>query len=538
MHYTITSEKITLSYPLFSADFLDAEHLVVGGGGGEGHSGVGNKIVRAPNPPRAAPSQLMHSFRQTLLDVSKSSANTSQTTTQIRELAEHLLSPTEDSCMSLAITRAPSPQGEKLQTIRLLAGINSSEKQQLNGSNEHFRVFNINPQLTSITPHSSLQLFTPAKGTVDAYQRVLRTRGPLAALASGGGKSAFEIVVVSSTDFSVRRRIGIETEVADLDLDLDGNLVYCTNKEIFTVPASAPATADPKKLAWQPTTPLSGTLRSLRLLGRSRIIAVLNAPQRTGSELLIIDAATGSIVIRRKLHKGIRAVTGLDVVELSANNGAIAVAGADQSVEILALENGRIKAVKTFRNVHPFQISKVAFSPAPATRMPAATPAAVAVDEEEEEEEEKAGVIRLATTSIGNTAVVFTLPLIASSKGGYYLLRSSAVAKQTVISVILSLLTVLVFAVVLQVVFVARGGMEGLNELLQPMLKSENLPFLAEVGEAKVVEAQVDALIEGLKSGAVTDPFDQTDVVDGPELREEILGEIRKRLQEAPRDEL
>lgn len=45
MPYSITSEKITLTYPLFAADFIDSERLVVGGGGGEGHSGVGNKIV-------------------------------------------------------------------------------------------------------------------------------------------------------------------------------------------------------------------------------------------------------------------------------------------------------------------------------------------------------------------------------------------------------------------------------------------------------------------------------------------------------------
>jgi hypothetical protein len=43
---SITSEKITLTYPLFAADFLDADRLVVAGGGGEGRSGVGNMIVR------------------------------------------------------------------------------------------------------------------------------------------------------------------------------------------------------------------------------------------------------------------------------------------------------------------------------------------------------------------------------------------------------------------------------------------------------------------------------------------------------------
>lgn len=44
----ITAEKITLNYPVFAADFLDADNLVVAGGGGEGNSGVGNKIVGFP----------------------------------------------------------------------------------------------------------------------------------------------------------------------------------------------------------------------------------------------------------------------------------------------------------------------------------------------------------------------------------------------------------------------------------------------------------------------------------------------------------
>ena len=43
----IASAKLTLSYPLYAADFDPKNNgfLIVGGGGGEGRSGVGNKIV-------------------------------------------------------------------------------------------------------------------------------------------------------------------------------------------------------------------------------------------------------------------------------------------------------------------------------------------------------------------------------------------------------------------------------------------------------------------------------------------------------------
>lgn len=48
----IPSAKITLSCPLFAADFDPRNNgfLLVGGGGGEGRSGVGNKIASPPLP--------------------------------------------------------------------------------------------------------------------------------------------------------------------------------------------------------------------------------------------------------------------------------------------------------------------------------------------------------------------------------------------------------------------------------------------------------------------------------------------------------
>lgn len=43
----IPSAKVTLDYPIYACDFdhKDATRVVVGGGGGAGRSGVGNKIV-------------------------------------------------------------------------------------------------------------------------------------------------------------------------------------------------------------------------------------------------------------------------------------------------------------------------------------------------------------------------------------------------------------------------------------------------------------------------------------------------------------
>ena len=47
MTQPISTANITLTYPLYAADFdpNNNNYLLVGGGGGEGRSGVGNKIV-------------------------------------------------------------------------------------------------------------------------------------------------------------------------------------------------------------------------------------------------------------------------------------------------------------------------------------------------------------------------------------------------------------------------------------------------------------------------------------------------------------
>lgn len=52
MTQPISTANITLTYPLYAADFdpNNSNYLLVGGGGGEGRSGVGNKIVQITPP--------------------------------------------------------------------------------------------------------------------------------------------------------------------------------------------------------------------------------------------------------------------------------------------------------------------------------------------------------------------------------------------------------------------------------------------------------------------------------------------------------
>ena len=49
MSFSVAEARIKLSYPIYAADFdpYNSSFLLVGGGGGEGRSGIPNKIVSA-----------------------------------------------------------------------------------------------------------------------------------------------------------------------------------------------------------------------------------------------------------------------------------------------------------------------------------------------------------------------------------------------------------------------------------------------------------------------------------------------------------
>lgn len=440
-------------------------------------------------------------------------------------LSELELSKQEDAIMSLAVMPTPlslspgkrSPPisdlsaptggthklGEEL-TWLALAGINSSEGSQASGKNDHFRIFNVvigtSSNSISISLLSKNEIFSCAT-EVDTYQRLLCTKGSLAAIASGGGlalTAGSEIVVIGVPDLGLKRRMRLpgKEEAADLDLsgEEEGLLAYCTAKDIFITSANEKDAGKPRMLAWQSTPPAAGNLRSVRFCGpEKRVVVALNYPQRTGSELLLIDATgSGKILARKKLHKNVRAATGMDVVSFGSHQQIVAVAGADQTVEILVVENDKIEAFMTFRNVHPFQITKVAFSPVP-----------------ESSSRKKSHTMRLATTSMGNTVVVFTLPLVSGNDGRWSLFRRSSVAKQTVFSVLLSLIGVAIFAIVLQLMFEARAG------LPLPMERNAILSRFNEVLGAKTVTPVPEsspAIVPGQAESGDGEPGDTTTV--------------------------
>lgn len=154
--------------------------------------------------------------------------------------------------------------------------------------------------------------------------------------------------------------------------------------------------------------------RALRFLSPSALLLLRNAPDRAGTELVLLklvdsQQAQAQILRRRKLPRSVKIGLGLDVCALGTNpqgqeQTLVAASGSDHSISLFTLENGpnrgysQIRPYTTIRDVHPISMTKLCFS----TFHPPAHPVTPDVLPQN---------VKLASISMGNTVVVHTIPL-------------------------------------------------------------------------------------------------------------------------------
>ncbi|KAF2500192.1 hypothetical protein BU16DRAFT_501834 [Lophium mytilinum] len=440
----ISISEAKTSYPIFAATFAHnhAGYLVVGGGGGAGRSGVGNKI--------------------TAFDVSSRAP-------KLEPSAELELSRDEDSVTCLA--NLATKDG-----LVLYAGLNSSPADRDANKNEHFRSFELeypkkkqsgkNEKVTSQSSEAKISFLSKTSllkapesvaAKKDGYQRLLRLSRPkrsangskrIGAIASSLAGQENEVVVFNATTSSPRapgdiiQRISPHhgEEANDLDIlepeDGEFKLVYCTDYSVYTADISYDFSKKKSQEKLEPprskySVPFPDVfekkgrnkIRCVRWLSPSHILLLSNSPNRTGAELQILRLygdTMGSITYRKTLPRHIKQATDLDVCALDADDhGAyqivIGVAGADCSTSIFTIDYKGIAKnslsgfshYNTVRDVHPFQITKVVFSP---FFSPWTAPNAEKIKQLGPQ------YLRLASTSLGNTIVVDTMTLQPASK--------------------------------------------------------------------------------------------------------------------------
>ncbi|WEW56485.1 hypothetical protein PRK78_001930 [Emydomyces testavorans] len=500
----IPSSKITLSCPLFAADFDPQNNglLLVGGGGGEGHSGIGNKIACVPGSQPAA----------FLLNTSHPD--------KIAELVEIGLSQDEDSVMSLGVAQSSN------DSLIAFAGINSSQDEQKEDNNQHLRSFKVDyprkqAQTASsggeddtvaqskthsqTTPLSRISLFRTRalKGKKDqeTYQRILRfspwkgaTAPRTAAIATGLAPQG-EIVLFNANTFTPqesdvlgRVTLGNQEEAEDLDLlDIDSEgkfkFTYTNSSSVYLCDLSTSKKAKSLEIQCIYTVPSEGgkklKIRAVRFLSATSLVLLLNSTDRSGCELAIVSlqGSQGSIIRRRRLNRSMKIGVGLDVCHLpSSSTGerqhVLAVSGSDQSIELFTLDYspergfGKLYHYLVLRDIHPFSLTKIAFS----NFIPPPHPVTSGA---------KPQYIKLASVSVGNTAVVHTFPLSsypADSKRPRYVLVTPGPSEilQNLFSIIMALVVVALGAFFLQAFTEIRGGVPpvlGAKDWLHPRLR-------------------------------------------------------------------
>lgn len=453
-----TMSSLKLTYPVYTASFdpFNNDFLFVGGGGGEGRSGIPNKI--------------------TLLDTSSRET--------IKEIAQIDLSRDEDSVQSLAVAHSNEA------SATLYAGINSSLEAQKAGLNEHLRAVRVpypmrqnaaQPPRTAFPEAlSKAALFTAVKSAnPETYQKVLRLSPARADVVTRLGAVATrdapegEIVLFdasrqtpASSDVLKRIKLGKGQEAGDIDIiegSDSGNLIaYCTEADVHVIEISSDGQLTDTCVF--EGSKRDGSFRSLRFLDRNHIFTVRNAPKKTGAQILIVNVPTkigkGTIVFGKGLHSGFNAALSADVARLPALDGAdrrqyiAAVAGQDNSLVLFTIDQNpkatrqmNMKQHSIFRDLHPAGITSLSFSQFKIPYSGIAT---------------KPMKLKLASTSFANTVAVHTFALKSQPnprQATHQILATppQRTAKDSLLSLTTGSILVAVICVIMQCLSELRG---------------------------------------------------------------------------------
>ncbi|KAL9091918.1 MAG: hypothetical protein Q9165_004670 [Trypethelium subeluteriae] len=539
MSSTGSFAKIALSYPVYAADFdpYGRGYLIVGGGGGEGRSGVGNKI--------------------TLLDVSSRAT--------IENVGELDLSRDEDRVST--IVNLATKDG-----IISFAGVNSSEKDRKSGKNEHLRSFeirypprkrqrigthNTNDQKRDGEPRGELALlektalFKPTSPSNDMYQRVMRLspvvqrdtpNKRIAAIASDLAPVNEEIVLFDATtsaptDSDVISRISLPKNDRVMDVDISEPeaarylVAYCTNFSVYVKDLSYDfaskkevAPSETNRVYSLPMSDRRPKLRALRFLTKDTLILLADLPS-SGAELLVLrlhKLTNGSVTLRKTLST--KAV-GFDICALDADETTgdrqfvVAIGGSDNSIQVFTLDfDGSKHSLSTFRkftilrDVHPIYITRVCFEPFHTpVRGPAYSISGSPNDEATPNNPNPVPLnalpqyLRLASTSAANQVVVDTFPLTPmkpTSRNSRYVLSSqSFVSSLTPYLVITFVLAV--SSILMQSVLDAQGALEPGSSLFHILPAGARQRFGDALGPAASVISQLN--LAGLKARLLPD---------------------------------
>lgn len=455
---------------------------------------------------------------------------------EISEAVDIELSRDEDSVTSLAVSKSSN------KSVIALAGINSSSAEQQRGKNEHLRSFEVDYPPKKAEPGekrnkkqqkdqkvsqpgskalSRVSLFKPKytkpNDIMETYQRITRLspwRGdgaPRIGAISTGFAPQGEVVIFDAVSSSPQQhhvigrvRLGDREEAEDLDIAPTGDsgdfkLAYTDGNSVYLshISPSRRSNSELEKTRVYRIPPngskKTSKIRAIRFLSSESLLLLQNFPERSGCELVIVSTNEkndkGSIKRKVRLHRSMKIGLGLDICPLSESpqlgkQYIVAVSGSDNSIETFTIDYSpktffsNFRHYTTLRDVHPFSVTKIAFS----TFIPPAQPTSSEI---------RPQYVKLASVSVGNTVVVHTFPLSpvppSSRYPRYVLVRPGpSELATTTFSTIMAVLVVAFASVFIQACAEIRGGVPpylGAQNWLNPRIRSLIAhPYIFETG--------------------------------------------------------
>jgi hypothetical protein len=390
----------------------------------------------------------------------------------------------------------------------VFAGVNASPKDVEKGKNSHFRVFGIEPagkgkgkgkseaQKVVTNKFSEISRSTLFAGTEkDAYQRITRLSKPypnqpqLGAVTTGLAKNSEIVLFDTSTLSPPKSRGGVlsNTEAVDVDFIQTGDneylFVYCNEHDVYVKTISSQTKEDEPECVYEtpasktnerPTIP---TFRAVRWLSKDFLLMLTNIHSNGGVVLQILRLPPSGkgkcrLTQSERLPSRLSKATGLAVANLtppltpSSPQGysqfVIAVAGHNRSISLFKADlqvSGSIsiitptKAFRTFKDVHPLQITSLAFSnfTPPKSPVTASTPPQY---------------LKLASVGVSNTVVVHTIPLFpvplsvarGQSETPRYVVALPSTSAVFGMRIVISILATLLGAIIVQSFLEVRVG--------------------------------------------------------------------------------
>ncbi|KAI5968610.1 SED4 [Candida margitis] len=328
------SASIDVGYPILGAKFINNKTVLVAGGGGEGSNGIPNKITAI-----------------------KCSFKVNDAKRRLQKFREVSLPSNEDSPQCIDVTRLVDEN-----EYNVVVGCNqSSELIRSMNINNNVRKYKYNKEEHLIFDDAA-QFEEEISGDTDEYPKVIKISqdNTVGCLMTSALPSVLYFFNPDALELKFKYKPPTYDEIKDFALSpkTGTTLCYITSSSVVSI-----STQTNSVLGTSKTTPIDKQLQKynlskIKFINNHEVVISASVKGGKGAALLRYDLTKQKITHEQVITKKLNNIVALDV---SVPQDLVAFAGNDLIVYIVKLSN--FKLLQTIKNLHPFAITSVCFSP-------------------------------------------------------------------------------------------------------------------------------------------------------------------------------